>query len=93
MQSAHHKNHNPLLAELMTAAKRGAVLRNAAHNLLGFSQKSPEATALTKRLKAANRTYDQWAHSMIVAPAGEIQLHNQMVKRRNFRFAVKKGLV
>lgn len=52
--------------------------------------KSP--SALDKRLRKACRTHDQWAHSMIVSPKGEIDLHNSQVRRRNVRFAIKKGI-
>ena len=63
-------------------------------NTLGKAlPKTKPPSALDKRLRKSGRTHDQWAHSMIVSPKGEIDLHNSQVRRRNIRFAVKKGIV
>jgi hypothetical protein len=57
-----------------------------------WTRQGPSEPGLSRRLTAAKRTFDQWAHNMIVSPTGEIALHNSTVKRRNRRFAAKKGL-
>ena len=87
---------NPLLAALMAVAGLASSLPRSGTKLLNYLNdlapaKSP--TALTKRLQATGRTYDQWMHAMLTAPKSEIALHNSQVRRRNFRFATKKGLV
>jgi hypothetical protein len=52
----------------------------------------PSEPALSKRLADSKRTFNQWAHNMIVSSPDDIRFANSLVRRRNRRFAAKKGL-
>jgi hypothetical protein len=81
----------PARSNLLLAAILGLVGGTVPTAITGLP-KTRSTPSLSKRLSNTKRTFDQWAHNMVTSSPYDISYWNAQVKRRNQKFAKKKGL-